>query len=48
MQQETSGARRSEEYEKLRIVESELRAKHPNWTQAKAQFFAKKLLCMIH
>ena len=34
--------------EKLRQVESELMAKHKDWPQSKANYFAKKLLCIIY
>ncbi|HLC74091.1 MAG TPA: hypothetical protein VJH20_05660 [Candidatus Nanoarchaeia archaeon] len=33
--------------EKLKIVEQELMQKHQDWPQTKANFVAKKLLCLI-
>ena len=37
----------AETREKLKIVERELLDNHPNWTQDRAQFVAKRLLCLI-
>jgi hypothetical protein len=34
--------------EKLKRVEAELMAKHQEWPQSKANFIAKKLLCIIN
>lgn len=38
---------KAETREKLKTVERELLDRHPNWTQDRAQFVAKRLLCLI-